>query len=141
MKRISILMACLAALALAFSCTASPERLISDFQKFIDRTEQEMDNFTEEDWTRAEEDFDALIRKYKEQAENLTEEQKKAIDKAIGEYWGMIARHSSENFLDKAKKALESAPDKIEGFIEGLIDGAATVESDTTAKEPEGQSI
>ena len=135
MKRISILMACLAALALAFSCTASPERLISD------RTEQEMDNFTEEDWTRAEEDFDALIRKYKEQAENLTEEQKKAIDKAIGEYWGMIARHSSENFLDKAKKALESAPDKIEGFIEGLIDGAATVESDTTAMEPEGQSI
>ena len=95
------------------------EQKILEMMKILDISRDEAIELINED-----KEIDRMTVKQAES--DLTEEQKKAIDKAIGEYWGMIARHSSENFLDKAKKALESAPDKIEGFIEGLIDGAAT---------------
>ena len=126
---------------MACGCAASADRLISDFQDFIDNTEREMDTFTEEDWAKAEEEFNALTEKYREQADKLTEEQKKAVEKAIGEYWGIITRSSTDNFIEKAKKVLENIPDKIEGFIDGLTDENDAPENGEAATAPEGETI
>lgn len=134
MKRIIFIAATAAAISLATltlsGCSESQaERLSGRIENLIDRAEQNLDSLTDEQWAETEKKFEEFMRQYEKDAKKFTEEQRRRIDKAIGEFEGLQMRRSFKDLSDRAGEAIKSAPDRIEGFINGLI-GSDPADSD-----------
>lgn len=134
MKRIIFIAATAAAISLATltlsGCSESQaERLSGRIENLIDRAEQNLDSLTDEQWAETEKKFEEFMRQYEKDAKKFTEEQRRRIDKAIGEFEGLQMRRSLKDLSDRAGEAIKSAPDRIEGFINGLI-GSDPADSD-----------
>lgn len=139
-NKLKILACALAAIVITGCGTSSSGELPEKLQKFMDQTEKELDSCTDEQWQEAEKKFDQLIDKYSQNLDKMTEEQRKEIERAISQFDGMKLRRSLKDAADKAQKALENAPEKIDGFIDGLIPDEKSdekPENDTDAGIPD----
>lgn len=125
MKRFLIFAAACAVCAFAVNACGnnSADRLTERFEQFIDDTQKEMEEFTEEDWAQVEKEFNEFVEKFSEEADKFTDEQREKIDKAIGKFSGIKAKHDLSRVFDDAKDLIESIPAKSEGFIDGLTGG------------------
>lgn len=122
MKKTNKILVSIIASAIITGCgTANSGNLPDKLQKFMDQTEKELDSCTDEQWQEAEKKFNQLIDKYSKELDKMTDEQRRELERAISQFDGMRLRRSLENAADKAQKALKNAPDKIDGFIDGLI--------------------
>ena len=77
------------------------------FDNYVDRVEENCEKWTEEDWEMSKEKYRQLLKEYEANYDNMTQEERDAINKAIGRYNGILM-----------KKGLEKVDESIKGFID-----------------------
>jgi len=118
MKKSTVL-AFVAAAAIAFGCaTASnaPDRL----SKFVEKTEQEYKDYTEEDWKKSREEYDALVEEMKANYENYTTEENLEAAKAMSRYNSMLLENGVAEASESLSGMIEQLPTVINDLIENI---------------------
>ena len=114
--KIIIMTACI---LMAVSC-ASP--LSTRMNDYIDDVESTCKDWTSADWELSREEYGKLLEEYKLNYDSYTQEEREAINKAIGRYNGLLIRHGIEEVGGIIKEFGERLPSLIEGFFSAFGD-------------------
>lgn len=117
MKKIITIASCM--MLLLASCAAP---LSSRMESYIDKVEQSCASWTEEDWILSQQEYELLLKEYKENYESYTQEEKDAINRAIGRYNGLLIKEG----IVKAGTLLEDFANRLPSLIEGFISAFET---------------
>lgn len=96
------------------SCGTPQEQYISSLESLTEQVETKSANYTEEDWQKAFDEFQALVQKQADM--EFTSEQKKEI----GELQGRCTKAFTKAMGDKVKDALKGVGSQLKGFLKGL---------------------
>ncbi|MBR1538144.1 MAG: hypothetical protein IJ636_01405 [Bacteroidales bacterium] len=121
MKKILILLLAVTAAVLVLS--SCKETLPKRFEIFANQVEKRADKFSEDDWKKANAQFEKLLQEYKDNRDSFNADEKKQINQAIGKYAGIVAKsgfNSAIKALDGMIKELPSLLDSLGGFLKGL---------------------
>ena len=97
------------------SSCASP--LSSRLHDYVTKVENNCQNWTEEDWELSREEYLKLIEEYELNYESYTQEEKDAINRAIGRYNGLLIKQGIEEAGSVIQELGERLPSLIEGFM------------------------
>ena len=97
-----------------FSCS-SP--LSSRMNEYVTEVEATCQNWTEEDWELSQEEYAKLLEEYELNYDSYTQEEKDAINKAIGRYNGLLIKQGIDEAGNILKEFGERLPSLIEGFM------------------------
>ena len=102
---------------------------INNFVQFAVKVQENHKDYSEEDWTKIEEEYQELSEKQRQRYEKLfTKEDKKRISGLEGEYLYYRAGGFMDNVIETTKGMFNNALKKVDGFVKGLNN---TIESDT----------
>ena len=101
--------------SMILSCTSAP--LSNRISDYISEVEANCATWTESDWEMSEGEYAALIEEYRQNYDSYTQEERAAINKAIGRYNGLRLKHGLEEFGDTVKEIGEQLPSLVEGFM------------------------
>ena len=87
------------------------------FDNYVDRVEESCENWTEEDWEMSKEKYRQLLKEYEANYDNMTQEEREAINKAIGRYNGILVKKG----LDKVDESIKGFIDKLPSLFEGFM--------------------
>lgn len=87
------------------------------FDNYVDDVEESCDDWTDTEWEMSKEKYRQLLNEYEANYENLTPEEKEAINKAIGRYNGILMKKGIENLDQSIKKIVDRLPSMFEGFM------------------------
>ena len=122
MKKVIVLFVVMAASMMLLSCKESlPKRL----DAFVDNVDRHADSFSQDDWNKANAQFEKLVNEFQENQSAYNAEEKKQINAAVGKYMAIVAKSGVNNLLD----GIGSLFDGLGGFLQGL-----GFESDETEK-------
>lgn len=108
-------------LALGIALLAGCSRPLADrMESFVAKTEARCEKYSDEDWAKSQEQFNALSQEYKDNYQSYTKEEKEKINKAMGKYTGLLLKKG----LSTAGSALEDAVESASDFIKGVVDSA-----------------
>lgn len=105
---------------IAFTCCSSP--LSSRMNEYVTEVEATCQNWTEEDWELSQEEYAKLLEEYELNYDSYTQEEKDAINKAIGRYNGLLIKQGIEEAGSVLKEFGERLPSLIEGFMSAFED-------------------
>ena len=100
---------------IAFTCCSST--LSSRMNEYVSEVEASCQNWTEEDWELSQEEYAKLLEEYELNYDSYTQEEKDAINKAIGRYNGLLIKQGIEEAGSVLKEFGERMPSLIEGFM------------------------
>lgn len=105
---------------LSQSCTfKAKDNYLNDFTAFVSDVEENYTTYTTEEWELKDEEFKQFTEtKFDEQRNDLTNEDKKAIGKLVGQY----AVFRPKGYGKQLKEGIDDAQNYIKGFLEGLSD-------------------
>ena len=101
-------------IALITSC-ASP--LSGRLNDYVNEVESSCQSWTEEDWELSQKEYAKLLEEYELNYDSYTQEEKDAINKAIGRYNGLLIKQGIEEAGSVLKEFGERLPSLIEGFM------------------------
>ena len=87
------------------------------FDNYVDRVEENCDSWTEEEWEMSKEKYSQLLEEYEANYENLTPEERDAINKAIGRYNGILMKQG----IKKVDKSINDFIDRLPSLFEGFM--------------------
>lgn len=119
MKSLKIFTICTLAL-FSMACGDPVQQNVEQLDSYVTRVETESATFSEADWERADLEFEALRQEIDANYEAMTPEQQKAAMRAIGRYYGLMAKRGIDVMTREAQKAIESVPSIIEGFTDAF---------------------
>lgn len=96
------------------SCEAT---LTSRIENFVENAENKCEQWTDEDWEMSQERYQRLLDEYEDNYSQLSQEERNAINKAIGRYNGMIVKKGINNMAKSIEDFGERLPSLIEGFM------------------------
>ena len=96
------------------SCSSS---LSSRMNEYVTEVEASCQSWTEEDWELSQEEYAKLLEEYELNYDSYTQEEKDAINKAIGRYNGLLIKQGIEEAGSVLKEFGERLPSLIEGFM------------------------
>lgn len=102
-------------IALVSSSCASP--LSSRLNDYVTEVESNCQNWTEEDWELSQEEYAKLLEEYEVNYDSYTQEEKDAINRAIGRYNGLLIKQGIEEAGSVLQELGERLPSLIEGFM------------------------
>ena len=102
-----------------FSCSSPLSSRMNDYVSEVEATCQ---NWTAEDWELSQEEYALLLEEYQLNYDSYTQEEKDAINKAIGRYNGLLIRQGIEEAGSIIKEFGEILPSLIEGFMSAFED-------------------
>ena len=105
---------------IAFTCCSST--LSSRMNEYVTEVEANCQNWTEEDWELSQEEYAKLLEEYELNYNSYTQEEKDAINKAIGRYNGLLIKQGIEEAGSVLKEFGERLPSLIEGFMSAFED-------------------
>ena len=91
---------------------------------YVNEVESSCQNWTEEDWELSQEEYAKLLEEYELNYDSYTQEEKDAINKAIGRYNGLLIKQGIDDAGNILKDFGERLPSLIEGFMSALEDKA-----------------
>ncbi len=113
MKRIlSILV-----LGMVITLTSCAAPLSTRMNDYVNEVESNCSQWTEEQWELSQQEYEKLLEEYKINKDTYTQEEKDAINKAIGRYNGLLIKHGIEQVGDVLKDITERIPSILEGFM------------------------
>lgn len=127
--------------ALTFvSCKSTlPER----FDSFVASVEQGAENYSKEEWARADTTFAHLRKEYDKKKESLDTEQKHQIEAAIGKYNGLRAKGGLKGIFDGLMDGVNTLIDgvkgaakNVDGFVQGLTGSGSESAAEPAPAEP-----
>lgn len=119
MKSFRAVIICAIAL-IAFPCCSSP--LSIRLNDYVTEVESSCQNWTEEDWELSQEEYAKLLEEYELNYESYTQEEKDAINKAIGRYNGLLIKQGIDDAGNILKEFGGRLPSLIEGFMSAFED-------------------
>ena len=96
--------------------------LSSRMNEYVTEVETTCQNWTEEDWELSQEEYAKLLEEYQLNYDSYTQEEKDAINKAIGRYNGLLIKQGIEEAGSIIKEFGERLPSLIEGFMSAFED-------------------
>lgn len=123
----SFLTALAASAILVIGC-ATTKSLPDRMDEFVEKTETEYKNYTEEDWAKSKAEYEALVNEWNENADSFTMSEKIRVMKAMGRYGTMVIEKEVSGASESLGGILESIPETINDIID-QIDTAAIRES------------
>lgn len=105
---------------IAFTCCSST--LSSRMNEYVSEVEASCQNWTEEDWELSQEEYAKLLEEYEVNYDSYTQEEKDAINKAIGRYNGLLIKQGIDEAGNILKEFGERLPSLIEGFMSAFED-------------------
>ena len=103
---------------------------INNFEEFVVKVQENHKDYSEEDWTEIEEEYETLSEKKRLRYDKLfTKEDKRRINKLEGEYLSYRAGGFFDNVIEKTKDVINNAAEYVDGFMKGLNNA---IENDTT---------
>ena len=96
--------------------------LSSRMNEYVTEVEATCQNWTEEDWELSQEEYAKLLEEYELNYDSYTQEEKDAINKAIGRYNGLLIKQGIEDAGSVLKESGERLPSLIEGFMSAFED-------------------
>ena len=106
-------------MAMTIGCATTvslPDRLDS----FVEKTEQEYKNYTEDDWKRSREEYDALVAEMKENYDNYSTAEKVRTMKAMGRYSAIVLNNEITTSSETIGGVLEQIPETINDIIDKI---------------------
>jgi len=125
--RRSILAPLCAVAILTISCATSvslPDKL----DDFVEKTEKEYKNYTEDDWKRSSEEYQALMDEMEKNYDSYSTSEKVRAMQAMARYNKMVLENSLSATSESISDVLESIPEAINDIIDN-IDTTAIRES------------
>lgn len=120
MKRI-IAMMLMTAVAVA-AMTSCKETLPLRFEKFVNYVEKRCDKFSEDDWKKANAQFEKLVKEYTDNRSSYNADEQKQIRSAITKYVGLAAKSGVKTAIDTVNGLISQIPSLLEGFGNFLKD-------------------
>lgn len=120
MKRI-IAMMLMTAVAVA-AMTSCKETLPLRFEKFVNYVEKRCDKFSEDDWKKANAQFEKLVKEYTDNRSSYNADEQKQIRSAITKYVGLAAKSGVKTAIDTVNGLINQIPSLLEGFGNFLKD-------------------
>ena len=87
------------------------------FDNYVDRVEKNCDDWTEEEWEMSKEKYRQLLKEYEANYDNMTQEERETINKAIGRYNGILVKKG----LDKVDESINGFIDRLPSLFEGFM--------------------
>lgn len=91
--------------------------LSSRMNEYVTEVEASCQNWTEEDWERSQSKYEKLLEEYQTNYDSYSQEERDAINKAIGRYTGLLVRQGIEETGKLLKDFGERLPSLLEGFM------------------------
>lgn len=95
----------------------SSQSLSSQIDEYVTDVETSCEAWTEEDWEISQQEYVKLLEEYELNYDTYTQEEKNAINKAIGRYNGLLIKHGIQEAGSALKDFGERIPSLIEGFM------------------------
>lgn len=108
-----------AALAITIGC-ATTMSLPDQLDKFVEKTEKEYKNYTEDDWKKSKEEFEALSAQIEENYDSFSTSDKVRSMKAMGKYGSLVLQNEISGASEALGTVLESIPETINGIINDI---------------------
>lgn len=96
--------------------------LSSRMNEYVTEVEATCQNWTEEDWELSQEEYAKFLEEYELNYDSYTQEEKDAINKAIGRYNGLLIKQGIDEAGNIIKEFGERLPSLIEGFMSAFED-------------------
>ena len=92
---------------------------------------EHMDSMSENDVSSLVEEYKETVSQFKEEGDGYSDREKEAICQSIGRINGMLAKRNIDSSLKDIGDFLNSIPDIVEGFFDGLGNDNDTSGNDT----------
>ncbi|MBR5660998.1 MAG: hypothetical protein IKW99_05555 [Bacteroidales bacterium] len=125
--KVSFLTALAASAILVIGC-ATTKSLPERFDEFVEKTEAEYKDYTDEQWSKSKEEYDSLVKEWEENMDSFSTSEKVRVMKAMGRYGAMYLEKEIAGASESLGGVLESIPETINDIID-QIDTAAIRES------------
>ena len=114
------LLSVLVLLLFSVACGDPVQRNVDKIDDYVARVETEAADYDAVDWERADIEFETLREQVYANYDSMTEEQRQAAMRAIGRYYGLVAKRGIDEFTKETKRVLDSVPSIIEGFSDAF---------------------
>ena len=115
----------LAAGILSLSACQSKSSRIDDLKDFVEEIQKDSEDYTQEQWEKANEEFSQLLDKINSY-EDLSEDELKEVAKLQGQYAATVFKNSEKAIMEQ----MEKAGAVLDGFFEGIDQGLDDNEED-----------
>lgn len=105
----------LAAGILSLSACQSKSSRIDDLKDFVEEIQKDGEDYTQEQWEKANEKFSQLLDKINSY-EDLSEDELKEVAKLQGQYAATVFKNSGKAIMEQ----MEKAGAVLDGFLEGV---------------------
>ena len=105
----------LAAGILSLSACQSKSSRIDDLKDFVEEIQKDGEDYTQEQWKKANEKFSQLLDKINSY-EDLSEDELKEVAKLQGQYAATVFKNSGKAIMEQ----MEKAGAVLDGFLEGV---------------------
>ena len=113
MKKLNVVIVLLVMLFLT-SCEIPTS---TKFEKYVDNVEESCDDWTDAEWEMSKEKYRQLLKEYEANYDEMTQEERECVNKAIGRYNGILMKKGIENLDYSIKKFVDRLPSMFEGFM------------------------
>ena len=113
MKKLNVVIVLLVMLFLT-SCEVPTS---TKFEKYVDNVEESCDDWTDAEWEMSKEKYRQLLKEYEANYDEMTQEERECVNKAIGRYNGILMKKGIENLDYSIKKFVDRLPSMFEGFM------------------------
>ena len=97
--------------------TACNTPLSNRIDNYVNEVENNCSNWTEDDWELSQSEYEKLLEEYQTNYDSYSQEERDAINKAIGRYTGLLVRQGIEETGNILKDFGERLPSLLEGFM------------------------
>ena len=97
--------------------TACNTPLSNRIDNYVNEVENNCSNWTEDDWERSQSEYEKLLEEYQTNYDSYSQEERDAINKAIGRYTGLLVRQGIEETGKILKDFGGRLPSLLEGFM------------------------
>ena len=108
----------LAAGILSLSACQSKSSRIDDLKDFVEEIQKDGEDYTQEQWEKANKKFSQLLDKINSY-EDLSEDELKEVAKLQGQYAATVFKNSGKAIMEQMEKAGAA----LDGFLEGVDQG------------------
>ena len=110
-----ILMIAIFSFSFMFSCGIKEE--YRDLQNTVAEVEKTADHLTTEDWQKYDQEIEQTKEKLKTERDSYTPEEKEKMNKLIGKYYALKAKHK----VGSLKQELQDATQQLKGAYEAIF--------------------
>jgi hypothetical protein len=100
------------------------------FDYHLKKVENHSDDWTEEEWDMSKEQYRKLLKEYEENYDNMTQEERDKINKAIGRYNGILMKKGIEKVDESINSFIDRLPSLFEGFMSAFEEEMDNVEDE-----------